>query len=332
MKDNFASKFAQPTRNPKWPCSRKETEGALGRPTSAQRVMLSPNPTLGPIPRIFHVIWPNKNLSFPGKPREEEKARYWNKHVQDVNPGWEMRVWTDDECEQLVTRKFPGFLAAWKALTPKLKMWDAIRPIILHTHGGIYLDVDVQCNRAFEPLLENASLLLRANFHPDKYKGPAMGNHIMGSAPHHPLWLNYLAGIERTHASDPKSKVTQHTGNGQLARSVDELRLSNPTAWAGTRLMTASEFTSDDDCEEAGLLRCEKTLYCRHMRDLSPAEASGQERRSARKDDKTEADARRTHEAGEAQAQRDEAAAVRQHDSEQQRLQREATERESQPR
>ena len=49
-------------------------------------------------------------------------------------------------------------------------------------------------------------------------------------------------------------------------------------------------------------------------------------------DDKTEADARRTHEAGEAQAQRDEAAAVRQHDSEQQRLQREATERESQPR
>lgn len=209
VKDNFASKFAQPTRNPKWPCSRKETEGALGRPTSAQRVMLSPNPTLGPIPRIFHVIWPNKNLSFPGKPREEEKARYWNKHLQDVNPGWEMRVWTDDECEQLVTRKFPGFLAAWKALTPKLKMWDAIRPIILHTHGGIYLDVDVQCNRAFEPLLENASLLLRANFHPDKYKGPAMGNHIMGSAPHHPLWLNYLAGIERTHASDPKSKVTQ---------------------------------------------------------------------------------------------------------------------------
>lgn len=41
--------------------------------------------------------------------------------------------------------------------------------------------------------------------------------------------------------------------------------------------MTASEFTSDDDCEEAGLLRCEKTLYCRHMRDLSPAEASGQD-------------------------------------------------------
>ena len=60
----------------------------------------------------------------------------------------------------------PGFMAVWQALTPRLKMWDAIRPLILQVYGGVYIDADVACRRPFTPLLPaGVKVLLRASWH-----------------------------------------------------------------------------------------------------------------------------------------------------------------------
>ena len=266
----FARQYSGVANDPRWPCER-------GQQQQQQQEGQGGSSQVSPIPRTIHVIWPNKELAFSDRPREEAKQRAWHAQLRSLNPDWKVQVWTDADCLRLVRESFSHFLNTWKALTPKLKMWDAVRPLILFIHGGLYIDVDVECTKPLAPLIEGATLLLRYNFHSEKYPGPALGNHIMGSAPHHPLWLEYIAGIERDHYADPTAKVVLHTGNGQLTKAITALRTNNPDAWNGTRLLTENEFTNNQGCEDLGLHSCKKTIFCRHMQELSPAEAAGED-------------------------------------------------------
>lgn len=61
------------------------------------------------IPRVFHLLWKNKNLSFDDEEHQWEQHVTWQiaDRLQALHPRWERRVWTDDECEVLVKRESP---------------------------------------------------------------------------------------------------------------------------------------------------------------------------------------------------------------------------------
>jgi mannosyltransferase OCH1-like enzyme len=249
------------------------------------------------IPRVFHFIWPNKNFTFDGKHKvEEEETHRYVSTLKRLHPGWEMYVWTDDECEELVRVHRPEYMAVWKALTPRLKMWDAIRPLILMKYGGVYIDADVNCRRSFTPIIPpGIKVLLRANWHRtlgyitkfESEKSVASGNHIMGSVPEHPVWEIYLKKIVEVQAEDPHRTVTKHTGNSQLEASVITFLEEYPHLRDTFKLMDLGEFENSGECDRMNKLKFNwfqravlgqsacSNLICTHVHALSPVEAAG---------------------------------------------------------
>lgn len=54
----------------------------------------------------------------------------------DLHPGWEARMWTDENAEKLVAEKFPGFKETWDSYGLQIQKVDALRYLVLYEYGG----------------------------------------------------------------------------------------------------------------------------------------------------------------------------------------------------
>lgn len=73
----------------------------------------------------------------------------WQTH----NPNWTAVFWDEPAGEALIELRYPWFLRTFKSLkgngpreTNVMKA-DAMRPLVLHAFGGIYMDMDLECIR-----------------------------------------------------------------------------------------------------------------------------------------------------------------------------------------
>ena len=144
--------------------------------SSSSSVSLSPSP--GEIvPRIIHQIW--KSHSTPAK---WDAAR---KSCADLHPkerAWTTRLWDDVELREAVAEAAlrlagPGassldsspvakaLLSAYDSYPNPVQRADISRYAVLYLHGGVYLDLDVQCERRLDTpelaLLEKEIVLPR---------------------------------------------------------------------------------------------------------------------------------------------------------------------------
>ena len=94
------------------------------------------------VPRTIHQIWlgpeplPDLHRAWMGT---------WRRH----HPGWEHRLWTEDDLPQDPVR--PEVLERLRAPVERA---DILRLEILFRHGGVYADPDLECLRPVEGLLE----------------------------------------------------------------------------------------------------------------------------------------------------------------------------------
>lgn len=56
---------------------------------------------------------------------------------------------------------WPGFLATFLSYDHPVSRSDALRPLLLHTLGGVYLDLDIECFAPLEPMLAGADVVLQ---------------------------------------------------------------------------------------------------------------------------------------------------------------------------
>lgn len=74
--------------------------------------------------------------------------------VVELNPQAEHRFWSDADLEALLARSYPGLLPAFRSARVGVQRSDLGRLAVLHSLGGLYLDTDVECLRAFgQPLV-----------------------------------------------------------------------------------------------------------------------------------------------------------------------------------
>ncbi|MFN9131079.1 MAG: glycosyltransferase family 32 protein, partial [Phycisphaerales bacterium] len=98
---------------------------------------MSTTATATPIPRVLHQIW-------LGKGEMPLHQRRWRRRFAEMNPHWEMRLWTDENLPPILNRN------AWAACgivggTPGCVMRsDILRLELLARLGGVYLDTDVK--------------------------------------------------------------------------------------------------------------------------------------------------------------------------------------------
>ena len=238
------------------------------------------SPPLVTIPRVLHYVWPNKNFSYGDDDphgHEQQRTLALVKMIQANNPDWEIKIWTDDECYALVRTQFPDFYNEWIRLSPRLKMWDAIRPIILYVHGGIYLDHDIDCDEGvhFSNWIgPETRLLLRE---PSPRAMRRVGNHFMGSAPQHSIWKIYIKNI--INEIPQNFTVGRHTGPRQLFPTLQEYIVGlNEAERCRVRLLGLHELDTEGECEIAAEYEdyCSQPR-CSHTHSVSPAELAGED-------------------------------------------------------
>ena len=125
------------------------------------------------IPKIIHQTW--KDHDIPARFQEAQQS--WKKH----HPDWEYRFWTDDDLDRLVEEHAPDLLPQWEAYPNHIQRVDAARYVMLREFGGMYADLDLECLKPMDGLLEHEVVL--PNTTPF-----GLSNQLMLSRPGHPLF------------------------------------------------------------------------------------------------------------------------------------------------
>lgn len=164
----------------------------------------------GAIPRIIHQTWKAREI---GPPFREEWCAIW----RDKNPGWDYRLWTDEDLEEFVQVEYPWFLKTFLCYDAHIKRVDAARYLILNRLGGVYADMDFICLKPLAPLLDGRSLVFASQYeNVTAHRGDWVCNAWMASAPGHPFWK----GIEENLESVKAIGVLDATGPFMLSKRV----------------------------------------------------------------------------------------------------------------
>lgn len=100
------------------------------------------------IPKIIHYCWLGRNP----KPESVLKCiNSWKKYC----PDYEIIEWNEDNLDisSHLFSKQAYDAKAWAFATDYFRLW------VVYTHGGIYLDTDVQVIRSLDPLLANHAFM-----------------------------------------------------------------------------------------------------------------------------------------------------------------------------
>lgn len=139
------------------------------------------------IPKLIHQTW--KTSEIP-----EKYAAYQQKLIS-LHPDWEYKLWTDEDNLALVKDHFPDFYETYIGFPKNIMRADAIRYMIMHKFGGMYLDLDYEMLRPFDILEYDLVLPYnRQRLAGDPYDG--LGNCIFASVPGHPFWKYVLDDLK----------------------------------------------------------------------------------------------------------------------------------------
>jgi mannosyltransferase OCH1-like enzyme len=72
------------------------------------------------------------------QPRAHFRRDWWLS-CEHHNPGWTRRLWDQQAAEALLAERYPWMLDTWRNLGSRVLQSDALRPLILHEYGGLYL-------------------------------------------------------------------------------------------------------------------------------------------------------------------------------------------------
>lgn len=129
------------------------------------------------VPKIIHQtggsrLYGEKHLAW---------IRSWNKY----NPGWIHVFWLDEDIRKFFIEKHPEALELFDSYPYNIMRIDMMRAYVLHTYGGVYVDLDYEALSPLEPHLEDSDLALVES--PFKQMEDVQ-NSFMASRPKHPFW------------------------------------------------------------------------------------------------------------------------------------------------
>ena len=94
-----------------------------------------------PVPKLIHQTWVDEHV--PEKWKDAQQSCI-DAHATG---NYTYKLWTDAEGLELIRDAYPWFLSTYEAYPYAIQRVDAVRYFILHKYGGIYIDLDMGCNR-----------------------------------------------------------------------------------------------------------------------------------------------------------------------------------------
>lgn len=142
---------------------------------------LDPDTRNATIPPIIHFIWfrhlYSSHLDISTIPTEGSHAPT---ECAEKNPGFTVNVWNATSARDLLEDHYSWFLPTYDNYRHPIQRVDAIKYFLLWHYGGIYIDMDMTCRRALNPLLPFPAWLPKAS-------PLGVNNDLMAARPRHPL-------------------------------------------------------------------------------------------------------------------------------------------------
>lgn len=157
------------------------------------------------IPRIIHQVWHQIWNDKPIPQLFVNLADTWKQH----HPEWEYRLWTDSESRSFIKTCFPELLSVYDSYPYGVQRVDAVRYCILQYFGGVSVDLDMECLRSIDELIEPHDMVLTLEPPVHAYEnevGFMISNAFMASRPHHPFLSEILDEL-MTGSKEPQPNV-----------------------------------------------------------------------------------------------------------------------------
>lgn len=163
------------------------------------------------IPKIIHQTAPSDKSKWHAS---------WGKCQESVwrnFQGFQYRMWTDEDLENLVREKYPWFLSHYLSYPEHIMRVDAARCMVLDTFGGIYIDMDMEVIRHFYHLLPQDNVSLVESCYQET---ETTQNSLMASPPKHLFWNEVMREMFSTYSVYQES-VLDATGPRMLDRVIE---------------------------------------------------------------------------------------------------------------
>ena len=166
------------------------------------------------IPKIIHQTWNTDEIP--------KKWMHFVNRVQELNPDWKYKLWTDDNNDAFVKSEYPDFFDIFKGFSRNIMRADVIRYLIMYKIGGVYLDLDYEVLKPFD--FRNHKIVLPLNrsveYGDEKNE---LGNCIFASAPGHVFWKDVINDLSKNPpVVTDYSQIVDSTGPGLLTRIYNE--------------------------------------------------------------------------------------------------------------
>lgn len=109
------------------------------------------------IPRIIHQIWIHHD--------DIPLHKYNMKHIQswkNKHSNWKYKLWSKADCDALIENDFQKIKSQYDK-APYVVKADICRVAILIIHGGIYADLDTECFKSFDSLVDDIDTTIKNN-------------------------------------------------------------------------------------------------------------------------------------------------------------------------
>jgi mannosyltransferase OCH1-like enzyme len=214
------------------------------------------------IPRVLHFTWKTDQLD-----ELPELFRKIQLKWRMLNPDWEIRIWTDEECEQMVKDYYPEYYFFYSDFEVTAERSDIWRYLVLDKFGGYYADMDIEPLQPLDELVKlvkdpDCVLGLEPEVHAillyNKYH--VIGNAFLGSRPGHPLWKWLIPqSIKRYYADrNPKDEKDATKITGPIA--VDNVIQRNPEITRSCVLLKPDVTAPAYDITQKPYERCQPIL------------------------------------------------------------------------
>lgn len=107
------------------------------------------------IPQIIHFIWfenlYDAHLDISRIPTHGSKAP---ENCQNRNENFTVITWNATAARDLIEEHYDWFLPTYDGYKHPIQRIDAVKYFVLWHYGGVYMDLDVDCRRPLDPLLQ----------------------------------------------------------------------------------------------------------------------------------------------------------------------------------
>jgi mannosyltransferase OCH1-like enzyme len=155
------------------------------------------------IPKILHQVW------FQGCENIKPEYKKYQQSCRQANAHWEYVCWSQKQMDDFIKLEYPQLWPTYNSYPYIIQQYDFFKAVVMYHYGGVVMDMDVECLKPFDKLLENADVAL-SQMHAgcDKStdfslralavsgfmfgKQPIVNNAFHASVPKHPFWVDLI--------------------------------------------------------------------------------------------------------------------------------------------